>query len=187
MPIENERKYVLHPSIEEELSSLTSVCYKIDQGYIQNSAEGLQVRFRKVRSYKHDKKYDTKRIFTLKSKNADFTSTEIETEVSKDDFKAVWPKVTNQLSKTRHKVFELEGYWEIDVFHGPNGNYFWMAEIELPDKKEWPDSVPEYITKHLLFKVPLTDNRFSSRKLYDETYANNILNTLLEGKSNESE
>ena len=178
MPIENERKYVLHSSIEEELKD--KPCHKIKQGYIQNSAEGLQVRLRKVKHYIDNKKVDTKRIFTLKSKNTNFTSTEIETDLSKEDFDAVWPKVHQSLIKTRYKIEEGKLCWEIDVFHGVNGNYFWMAEIELPDTQEWPKSVPDYIKEHLLFKVPLTDGRFSSRKLYDETYANNLLNMLTE-------
>lgn len=177
--IENERKYVLLPSIEEVLQNLTCYC-QIEQGYIQNSAKGLQIRLRKVKDYVNGKKYNTDRIFTLKSKNADFTSTEIETELSKEDFDAVWPKVHQSLNKTRYNMSESEGVWEIDVFHGANGDYFWMAEIELPDHQEWPDSVPKYIKKHLLYKVPLTDGRFSSRKLYDETYANNLLSMLTE-------
>lgn len=186
MPIENERKYILLPSIEKMLAKLTCL-HNIKQGYIQNSAEGLQVRFRKIRYYEDDKKVETKRIFTLKSKNADFTSTEIETELSKEDFNAIWPKVHQVVNKTRYKIDEGECTWEIDVFHGENNNYFWMAEVELPDHQEWPDYVPNYIKDHLLYIVPLTDGRFSSRKLYDETYANNLLSVLTEKEeSNES-
>lgn len=179
MPIENERKYVLNPSVEDEFPGI-SIFHKVEQGYIQNSAKGLQIRFRKVKFYKDGEKTHTGRVFTLKSKNSDFTSTEIEQEISKDDFNAIWPKVTHQLTKTRYKVPVGDLWWEIDVFHGKDGNYFWMAEIELPGTQEWPESVPDYIEKHLLYKVPLTDGRFSSRKLYDEDYANILFGMLKE-------
>ena len=76
MPIENERKYVLLPSMEEEFKD-RSIYYRVEQGYVQNAAEGFQIRFRKAEHYIGHKKVDTKRIFTLKSKNCDFTSTEI--------------------------------------------------------------------------------------------------------------
>tara|TARA_Y100000034_G_scaffold38278_1_gene47005 strand:+ start:25307 stop:25858 length:552 start_codon:yes stop_codon:yes gene_type:complete len=178
MPIENERKYVLLPSMEEEFKD-RSIYYRVEQGYVQNAAEGFQIRFRKAEHYIGHKKVDTKRIFTLKSKNCDFTSTEIEVELSEDDFNALWPKVHQSLAKTRYKIKEDDLCWEIDIFHGEKGNYFWMAEIELPGKQEWPPFVPNYIEKHLLYKVPLTDHRFSSRKLSDKTYANNLFDQIV--------
>jgi len=179
--IENERKYVLLPSITEELKKLSSY-QKITQGYIQNSADGLQIRFRKTKFYEDNKKTETKRIFTLKSKNSDFTSTEIEIEISKPDFDSIWPKVNQTLEKIRYKVPEQDLYWEIDVFYDKEKEYFWMAEIELPDKQEWPTFIPDYIKNHLLYKVPLTDVRFSSKKLCDVTYANNVFKHLIKEK-----
>lgn len=173
MPIENERKYVLFPTIERKLP-LGDFSHKITQGYIKNSGEGVQIRLRKVEIYQGETKFDTRRFFTLKSKNADFTSTEVEMHLSESDFNAIWPKVHCQLTKTRYKVHEDSLCWEIDIFHGPDDNYFWMAEIELPSKQKWPASTPDYIEQNLLYKVPLTDERFSSRKLYDVAYATKL-------------
>lgn len=188
MPLENERKYVLHPTIESELKDV-EVYHKISQGYIQNSARGVQVRFRKIKTYNDGNKIETKRIFTLKSKNSDFTSTEVECDLSKEDFDAVWPKVHQRLKKTRYKIEDNGLIWEVDVFHGPDDrNYFWMAEVELPDHQEWPNHVPNFIKNNLLYKVPLTDGRFSSKKLYDITYAYNLFKQVTkEQKSNENE
>ena len=104
MPIENERKYVLFPTIERKLP-MGEFSHKITQGYIKNSGEGVQIRLRKIEIYQGEKLFDTRRIFTLKSKNADFTSTEIEMSLSEPDFKAIWPKIHCQLTTTRYKVF----------------------------------------------------------------------------------
>jgi len=178
MPVENERKFVLYPTIEEELVNVPAH-QRITQGYLKAATEGVVVRLRKAKHYENNEKTDLKRIFTFKSRNPDFTSTEIETEISKKDFDSIWPKTTRQLTKTRYKLPSGNLWWEIDVFLGFNGSYFWMAEIELPEKQDWPDIVPEYIKNHLLFKVPLTDSRFSSKKLCDESYAKNLFKQLI--------
>ena len=49
-----------------------------------------------------------------------------------------------------------------------------MAEIELSSKQKWPSHTPDYIEQNLLYKVPLTDERFSSRLLYDVAYATKL-------------
>jgi len=178
MAVENERKFVLYPSVEEELVNVPAH-QRITQGYIRTSAEGVAIRLRKAKYYENNEKTDLKRIFTFKSRNPDFTSTEIETEITKKDFDAIWPKITRQLTKTRYNIKHGELWWEIDTFRGFGGSYFWMAEIELPEKQDWPDVVPDYIKNHLLYKVPLTDGRFSSKKLCDESYAKNLFKQLI--------
>lgn len=69
--------------------------------------------------------------------------------------------------------------WEIDVFKNlDNKSYFWMAEIELPEGQQWPQIVPSYIKENLMYKVPIEDCRFSSRRLSDSEYAMNLFNLL---------
>lgn len=69
------------------------------------------------------------------------------------------------LSKDRY-IYEEDGLkWEIDFFKNGEDLYFVMAEIELPEGHVRPTKIPSLLKQHLLYEVPLTDDRFSNRKL----------------------
>lgn len=170
MPIENELKYVLKSSIEDDLAQLEEAdFYNITQAYLP-SVDDIQLRLRSIA--KNDK---IKRVFTIKSKNVDGTNTEIEHSLEEDDFNELLKKASKFVTKIR---WNYKG-WEIDVFKNNNEeSYFWMAEIEMPPGQKAPESIPKIISKHLLFSVALTDNRFSSKKISDITYATKLLKHL---------
>lgn len=51
-----------------------------------------------------------------------------------------------------------------------------VAEIELPEDQMDPDSIPDVVKKNMIFKVPLTDTRFSNKLLGNARYAAELLN-----------
>ena len=170
MIIENERKYILSSEIENRLVDVPY--YWIKQAYLP-SVNNIAYRLREVTKNK------VKRIFTIKSRNVDGTNTEIEFPVEKEDFDALFSKADRFVNKRRHIVDHLSGTWEIDVFLDSEGkSYFWMAEIELPEHQTEPTSLPDIIKEYLIYEVPLTDGRFSSRKVSSIKYATKLLKHL---------
>jgi hypothetical protein len=49
-----------------------------------------------------------------------------------------------------------------------------LAEVELKEGSPRPKRLPEFIKKHLLYEVPLTDDRFSNKRLGDVDYATRL-------------
>jgi CYTH domain-containing protein len=175
MPIENELKFVLKPSIEYALSTVSNIqVVYIDQGYI-GSSNDITCR---VRSTYNRETKEQNSFFTAKTKGPTGI-TEIETSISEKDCRALFLKCNKILTKVRF----CYGDWEIDIFqyYGKNLemlSYFWMAEIEMPEGQESPSEIPELISNHLLFAVPREDNRFTSKKLADVDYAKNLFKYL---------
>lgn len=171
MPIENERKFVVSSNIVHHLDPYER--YDIKQAYLPTSPE-FTCRLRES----HTK--EVKRVFTLKTLNPDGTNTEVEIPLGKDDFDALWLKCESHLHKTRYLINHESGIWELDVFWDglKNESFFWMAEIELPVGQVAPSSIPNIISDHLRYEVPLTDGRFSSRKLSNVAYARKIKETI---------
>lgn len=100
---------------------------------------------------------------------------EIEEKIDKRDFYDIWPNCLNKVYKTRYK----KDGWDIDFLKDHNEKtYFALAEIEMEEGKLQPDIIPSFISQNLIFAVPLTDFRFSSKHLSDVRYATEIYNTL---------
>jgi CYTH domain-containing protein len=57
--------------------------------------------------------------------------------------------------------------WEIDFFSTSNisGYYLVMAEVELAESADKPDSIPDFISSKLLHTVVYDDPRFNNRSL----------------------
>lgn len=78
----------------------------------------------------------------------------------------------NRLEKTRYK---LPDGWCVDFFlDHDDATYFAMAECEMPEGQLEPKWTPEIITKALIFAVPSTDQRFSSKLVSDVRYAKTL-------------
>lgn len=172
MPIEYELKFVIKefPEIEKLIASQAERAIQIEQKYLAID-KGLSVRIRLSKEKESNSYY-----MTVK-KDVDNQTVEIETEISKDDFKKLWPVGNNKVIKTRY----IYQGWDIDFFKFKGSNYLAIAEIELePNTK--PEFIPEVIQNYLIYAVPIEDKRFSSRKLGDVKYALQLLSEIRKKK-----
>lgn len=172
MPVENEKKFVLHllPRLEKFFSKMAEEILVISQAYLLRS-KGLTVRIRKQKDRRDKVKY----YFTTKQK-VEGKIIEIEKRIEATDFDDLAKVADGWVHKIRYVVKS----WEIDFFKKGKETYFIMAEIEMPHGMDEPKVVPEFVAEHLLFKVPRNDCRFSSKKLSDVDYATSLLKDVLE-------
>lgn len=164
--VENERKIVLHIAdpqsyrreLEHDHHGLT---YDIRQSYLSGRA-----RVRHIVA--HDNVHSELYLFTYKTK-VNGETIEIETGISAADFTKLWSVSKSTIYKTRVRVNTDAGCWEVDFFKAPSTDaiYLVMAEIELPEGVADPEIIPTFIKRNLLYRVPVSDNRFSNRCLSD--------------------
>jgi len=175
MPTENERKYVLKTECEMAVNELSSEQYSISQGYLI-ATRGITTRIRKsVKKSNGSESY----YFTLKVNTAG-RCVEVETKLDQRDFNDLWLLALNQLEKVRYIVKHGKNTWELDFFKDyKNQTYMAVAEVELPEDQMEPDTIPDIVKRNMLFKVPLTDNRFSNKLLSNAKYAAELLNEIL--------
>lgn len=185
MPTEHEFKYVLkiNKDILQELSSIFSedVVY-IDQGYL-NTNPVIRIRV------KTHEGCESSYILTTKVKTP-IRLIEIEQEIDKRDGEELWKLCNKKLKKKRFQIYDgtINVIWmvELDCFYSleniDGDPYFIMAEIEMPEGMSRPE-LPEFLQKHLLYEVPLTDNRFSNTNLGDVEYTTRLYQNLLKEES----
>jgi CYTH domain-containing protein len=179
MPTENERKYILDLSCMKEVEKLSSDQYNISQGYLI-ATRGITVRIRKFTKSNNKVNY----FFTLKVTTAG-RAIEIEKSIDKRDFDDLWNIALNKLEKIRY-ILKDEDVWEIDFFKDYKDNiYMAVAEVELAEDQYEPESIPDVISKQLLYSVPLTDTRFSNKLLGDARYASQLLKEIRKELKNE--
>lgn len=79
------------------------------------------------------------------------------------------------VTKTRYTRHMDDEKWVVDFFHDKKaGRYFVMAEVEMPESRVTPRTMPDEIKATLLHSVPKNDKRFSSRKLSKTGHAKNL-------------
>ena len=61
--------------------------------------------------------------------------------------------------------------------------YFVQAEVELEEGSNKPEEIPEFLREFLLYEVPLTDDRFSNKRLSDVEFASRLYKSLVEKKN----
>jgi hypothetical protein len=159
MPIENERKYVLLPKndlglmTDLELLGTTTVD-KIEQGYLPGNARIRSI----VNKYEYSYKSPDSDEWIEPATNLKFTYklqigtdlVEIETDLSQADYNRL-------IMVARNKIHDLY-----------NANlYLIMAEVELPEGVDTPETIPAYITDNLLYAVERHDRRFDNANLSD--------------------
>jgi len=172
MTIENERKIVLdNVNTEAELAIDNSYARKtIKQGYI-----GLN-RIRMVQ----DELLIPTYTFTFKQ-NTTNGLVEIETDISEQDFFNLWEHVDRSLTKTRFSKEFGDELWEIDFFKTPvDQTYFIMAECEMPENRDFPINIPDFINQHQVHIVDRDDERFTSKSLTDVDSAAILYLSLME-------
>jgi CYTH domain-containing protein len=180
VPTENELKYVLEQDCEREVKHKATSWFLIHQGYLVAS-RGVSLRVRS--SLKIGEETDIRYYMTFKY-SAKGRVIEIEKKIDERDFSEIWDAAMNKIVKMRYKVKDSKKHnWEIDFFRDHHDKtYFVMAEHEMPEGQTVPDAIPEVVSENLLFPVPLTDTRFSSKLLADVRYAKSLY-TELRGKA----
>lgn len=180
MPTENEMKFILNYQCEEDVKKISKNQYKISQGYLI-ATRGITVRIRK--SEMVSKKTKDEYFFTLKVSTAGRVI-EIEKKLDERDFNDLWAIALNKLEKIRFIVENNNDEWEIDFFKDYLGKtYMAVAELEMPENQMEPNSLPIIVKNNLIYKVPLTDTRFSNKLLGDARYATELLQTILKQNS----
>jgi CYTH domain-containing protein len=169
MPIENERKFVLHDDglLEAQLARLPEArrCL-LRQAYLDVSG----VRIRAI-----DGDGPSRHVFTFK-RLIDGRVLEIETEISAADFERLWSERRETLQKTRYSWDDGEFHWDVDFFKSDDGRtYFAQAEVEMPEEHDTPPPLPECLASHLLAMAPAGDQRFTSKRLADRGHAERLL------------
>jgi adenylate cyclase len=117
-PVEIERKWLVQdlPDVSEHQGK------EITQGYLALATDGTEVRLRQT---------DGKFFQTVKSKGG-LVRAEIEVELSKAQFEALWGATAGRrLEKTRYVKQWAGKNVEIDVYHGSLAGLI-VAEVEFP-------------------------------------------------------
>lgn len=193
MPIEKEYKYVLRIDFTDiflnalkHFHDILNVEY-LEQGYMGDSRirSVKYIMSNGVHVLNHN---DDEYIFTFKRKikNYDFPW-EINTNINKDDFDALWPECDNKLSKTRIYWNDNDiGEWAIDLFQNGKDVYFVMVEYEVKvDTGQERPKLPECLEPFLIYEVDVGDRRFTSKSLADIDHAEKISSMLMDKRVKE--
>lgn len=169
MPVENERKFVLHDphgALEQALANTrTGVSRKaIRQAYLDTV--GLRIR-------RFDQGGTISHIFSYK-RPVDGVMVEIEQEIDGRDFERLWTLRRETLEKVRYSIRAGDCLWDIDFFKDGGRTYFALAEVEMPEGREDPPPPPAILAPYVDFLVERSDERFSSKKLADPAYARRL-------------
>lgn len=147
----------------------------VEQGYLAFS-KGMSTRIRSV--VKPDKE-EPSWVFTFKQKVKERV-VEIERKLTDRDGQDLWRMAVGKLKKRRYEKADKSGLiWEVDFFYDKSDHcYFSMAEVEMEEGAPPPTKLPSFIKDYLVFSVPLTDDRFSNKRLGDAEYAASLFRTL---------
>jgi CYTH domain-containing protein len=166
MPIENERKFVLDDprgELERRLAAARPPIRRaaIRQAYLDTV--GLRIR-------RFDRDGAVSHIFSYK-RPVDGAMVEIEREIDPLDFERLWTLRRETLEKVRFTIPDGDCLWDIDFFKDDGRTYFALAEVEMPEGREEPPAPPALLAPYVAFLVARGDERFTSKKLADPTYA----------------
>lgn len=169
MPIENERKFVLHDpqsALEQALAAARPSIRRavIRQAYLDTA--GLRIR-------RFDRDGAVSHIFSYK-RPVDDVMVEIEREIDPVDFERLWKLRRETLEKLRYSIPAGDCLWDIDFFKDAGRTYFALAEVEMPEGREEPPPPPSILVPYIEFLVDRGDERFSSKKLADPAYARRL-------------
>jgi hypothetical protein len=179
MPIENERKFVLHDpdgGVERALAAMPdAVRMVLRQAYLESSG----VRIREITDAE-----GRRALFTFKRTVEDGV-VEIETPISAEDFARLWRLRRETLVKVRYHLAADPCGWDIDFFKDGESDsaptYFAMAEVEMPEGWQTPPAPPAVIAGHVLHVVANGDERYTSKRVSDVTHARGLMSELIRG------
>ena len=200
MPTEHEYKYVLSLDLLRELSELKlkDLCKnyaEIRQGYMTDCTRVRQIDGEWFFTYKQDVLLPEQLTHVLRHRVV-----EIETSLDERDGNDLWACCNRRIFKTRHyfpcpatepHIFT----WELDLFYpatfpvSENPVYFIMLEVELPEGSARPTNglIPDFLRKHIVYEVALTDARFSNKRLGDVEYVKQLYQQIDQGVINASQ
>jgi len=172
MPTEFEYKYaismnLLRSQTEKDVAKVADNHIIISQGYLAFS-KGMSCRIRCATEYGKDKWF-----LTFKQKVTDRVI-EIEKKLDNRDGTQLWEIAVGKLKKDRYVIKHDGICWEFDFFKANDQTYFLLAEVELSEGAPRPKTIPPMLEEYLLFEVPLTDDRFSNKRLGDVNYAKQL-------------
>jgi adenylate cyclase len=120
---------------------------KIVQGYLSIDANGAEVRLRRI----------GERYFETYKGSGRLQRTELEIELSYDQFSTLWPGTENRrLEKIRYQIREAGQKIELNLFRG-NLEGLVLAETEFPSREKskqfnLPDWLGEEVTEDSRYK-----------------------------------
>ncbi len=184
MPTEHEFKYVLSHEIAKDLDHPTLLkmareYQHIKQGYLAFS-KGMTTRIRGIQDGEKHKWY-----LTFKQKVGDRVI-EIEKKLDERDGKDLWSVCVGKLKKDRYVIDHKGITWELDFFKKGHHLYFVLAEVELPEGSSRPKFVPDFFKDYVLYEVPLTDDRFSNKRLAEVEFATQLYQELTSGRQDDN-
>lgn len=172
MATEHEFKFVLSLKTEEHFGFPP---FRIWQGYFP----GHNTRIRRVVMH------NTISWWLTFKYRAGGRQIEIECKVDPRDGEDLWEVCEGKIKKDRYAWGSLSQKWSVDFLReqGTGEVYFCLAEVELPESSPppSPEMIPEIIRPFILYEVPLTDDRFSNKKLGDVEYARKLYNSVEKG------
>lgn len=176
MPTEHEFKYVLKLETDEMFCAEHSIKhYIIQQGYLAFS-KGMTCRVRSSRLGIGAEKW----FLTFKQK-VNGRVIEVEKRLDNRDGNDLWSVCVGKLKKHRYVIKDDDEYeWEVDFFK-KGDLYFVLAEVELAEGSP-RIALPDFIKANLLYEVPLTDDRFSNKRLGDIEYATSMYQKIVQGE-----
>lgn len=184
MPTEHEFKYVL--SLFTDVDSMPwEKCFLIRQGYLAFS-KGMTTRIRSIQAVDETGSLvgKPKWYLTFKQKVRNRVI-EIEKKLDDRDGADLWAVCVGKLKKYRH-VVDNEGIkWEVDLFFKGNHQYFVLAEVELEEGSPRPKILPDFLKQWVVYEVPLTDDRFSNKRLGDVEFATDLYNKMADGDTHD--
>lgn len=166
IPTENELKFVLNLDCEKQIKKHADKYSFLKQAYLDHS----HIRIRRI------EEKNKKHVFQFCYKHhAPHRLIEIETDIDDRDFNDLWEDASSRLEKIRYELSFKKNIWVVDFFKTKNGNtYFAQAEHEMPEKQLKPLFIPDIIAENLVYEVPHSDGRFTSRKLWNVEYAKKL-------------
>ena len=108
---------------------------------------------------------------------------EIEKKIDDRDGQDLWSVCVAKLKKDRYMIEDKGITWELDFFRKGHHLYFVLAEVELPEGASRPKIVPDFLKDYVVYEVPLTDDRFSNKRLGDVDFATNLYQNILNGEN----
>ena len=185
MPTEHEYKYMISLQIADDISTpellkMSKERQHIKQGYLAFS-KGMTTRIRCI-----DDGEKKKWFLTFKQK-VDSRVIEIEKRLDDRDGEDLWSVCVGKLKKDRYVIEDKGITWELDFFKKGHHLYFVLAEVELPEGAVRPKKVPEFLEDYVLYEVPLTDDRFSNKRLAEVEFSTNLYQRILNGDTDEKD
>lgn len=184
MPTEHEYKYAISLEIAKDfdhpkLMKLAKEHQHIKQGYLAFS-KGMTTRIRGVQDGEKQKWF-----LTFKQKVGDRV-VEIEKKLDQRDGADLWSVCVGKLKKDRYVIDHKGITWELDFFKKGHSLYFVLAEVELPEGASRPKVIPDFFKDYVLYEVPLTDDRFSNKRLAEVEFATQLYQEITNGRNDVS-